>query len=170
MKQLFLLTLILTSMGLSAAADDQTQRAGANVVVRTSERHNLTAVEVESLLRSFGIQPSATPPIHCDIEDALGNITKTVTAANYSNSPAYWIRYVPSSPTQITARVRYTIVPLFTGGPLASQVQMYTPNSAGPVLAPFAIPSWGGNATNGSWVVMVQNDAGQQAQFIFTVQ
>jgi hypothetical protein len=169
MKQLFL-ALILTSLGLSAAADDQAQRAGANLVGRTSERHNLTTVEVEHLLRSFGVQSSAAASIHCDIEDAAGNITKTVTAGNYPNSPVYWIRYAPSSPTQITAQVRYTITPLFTGGPLASQVQTYTPNSSGPVLAPFAIPFWGGTATSGSWVVMVQNDAGQQAHFMFTVQ
>lgn len=159
--------LFLASIPLLAGGATGADRA--NYGAPSVERRNFSEVEIQSTLKALGITPSSTSQaVTCDVENFQGIVTKTVGVANYPLSPVYWLRY--QSGSALTKQVRFVVAPLFTGSPLAAQVQVYNPNSTAEVLAPFAIPFWGNGLTAGPWVLAVQNDSGQSATFSFTVQ
>ena len=134
------------------------------------EKRIFSETQIQSFLQTLGITPGATSnAIGCFVETPQGNLTNTVTVANFGivNS-VYWLLYEPG--TTLTKQVRFVVAPLFTGSPLAAQTQTYNPNSTSEVAAPFAIPSWQNGLTLGPWVLVVTNDSGQSASCRFTVQ
>lgn len=155
--------------GIPLLADDVPNANGANQGGPAIAKRNLSEAEIQSTLQALGITPgSASTGIGCDIENLQGIVTNIVKRANYPLGPVYWLRYSPRK--TMTKQVRLVVTPLFTGSPLSTQVQVYSPNSASDVLAPFAIPFWAQNLTVGPWLLVVQNDAGQTASFNFSVQ
>ena len=133
-------------------------------------RRDFTPAEIAAVLQSLGVSTDATTTagtVSCDVEDSTGTITHTVKWAGYPSAPVYWMRYQPDG--SITSTVFFVLKPLFAGSPVSQMVQTYLPNSAAEVLAPFAIPFWQNNLTNGNWVLVVKNNLGQSAKFFFKV-
>ena len=167
MRTIGMIFLLATSIPLLAGDSAGTEKA--NQGGPPIAKRDFSEAEIESTLRALGIAPgSASNAISCDVEDSHGNVTNTVQAANYPLAPVYWLRYQPG--TTFTKNVRFVVSPLFSGSPLASQVQVFRPHSTFEVLTPFGIPFWQNGLTSGLWVLVVQNDSGQSASFRFTVQ
>jgi hypothetical protein len=161
---IFLLASIPLVAG-DAAGTNKVNRGGPSI-----EKRNFSEAEIRSTLKALGVTPgSASSAIGCLVEDAQGVPTTTVTEANLGlPTPPYWLLYQPG--TTLTTQVRFVVSPLFTGSPLAAQVQVYNPNSTGEVATPFAIPAWQGGLNLGPWILAVTNDSGQSASCRFTVQ
>jgi hypothetical protein len=170
-----LILLLIAATGLFSANAQQPRNMNVNKGTPVGERRPLTKTEIAATLAAFGVHPGAatTVPISCDVEDPQGNITTTVHVAKYPPTaldpaaPAYWLRY--QSGLTMTKTLQFFVVPLSKGGPLTAQVQVFAPNSTADVVAPFAIPFWEGNLTNGNWALVVKNDLNQTAFFVFTV-
>jgi hypothetical protein len=175
-----LILFLIAGTGLFAADAQQPRTAeNANKSAPGAVTRPFTNVEMVAALRSYGavvtniedplaVQPAAA--IRCDVEDKGGLVTHSVHPAQYPLTAAYWARYQPASGSPTITSVRFTIAPMFAGSPLSAQVQLYVPNSTNEVLAPFAIPFWGGGLTNGNWSLVVKDSTGASCQFNFLVQ
>lgn len=147
-----------------AAATDKVNQGGS-----PSGKRNFSEAEIQSTLKALGVaQGSASSSIGCIVETAQGIPTTMVTASSQPSGPFYWMLY--QGGITVTKQVRFVVAPLFTGSPLAAQVQIFNPNSTGAVLTPFGIPSWADGLTSGPWMLVVENDSGQTATCYFTVQ
>src|ERR1700722_9176914 len=160
---IFLLASIPLLAG-DAVGTDNVNQGGPPIAKR-----NFSEAEIQSALTALGITlASPSTVVRCDIENSQGGVTNTVTVAQFPGAPVYWLRYQPGS--TFTRQVRFMVIPLFTGSPLAGQLQTFNPNSTAEVLAPFAIPFWGHGLVTGPWILVVQNDLGETVSSRFTVQ
>ncbi len=124
---------------------------------------------IQSLLNGnpsdkFAEAPSA---VDCAILDFTGMSTTTVHASDLIADLPYYLQY--DSGGKVSTSVSFTVKPAFSGSPLASQKQIFHPNSAQDITTPFGIPSWPANRTVGQWKLIVRNNSGQTHTCFFNV-
>ena len=153
---------LITIAGMSAAQGAKTNSSSAG-------RHrNFTEAEVQTLLTSFGIDPSQPSAVGCAVLDPNATPTNQVPVFNFGQQ-AYWLKY--ASRGVFASNITFTVRPLFTGSPLSGQKQTFalaSPDDTD-ISTPFGIPNWALDATAGPWALIVQNDLGDRAACRFTV-
>jgi hypothetical protein len=130
----------------------------------------LSPGEILQLIEKYapGFTKMALTPstISCVILDGSGNPTTTVTASD-TGDLAYWFLY--NSGGASSNKVVFIAIPLFQNCPLSAIVQVFTVGgSSTSIVTPFGVPYWGGDATSGRWILIVQNDT-DMAYCLFTV-
>jgi len=81
--------------------------------------------------------------------------------------PGYWLQF--RSTGSLATKVRFDVKPLFEGSPAMGQAQRFATDFSDVVTTPFGVPDWGGNATSGSWALVVSDNLGRRAICPFEV-
>ncbi len=105
--------------------------------------------------------------VDCAILNSVGNQVTTIHVADGIADEVYYLDYISSGKSSTS--VSFTVKPAYKGSPLATEKQVFHPNSSSDIVTPFGIPSWNASATSGQWKLIVSNNLGQSHVCLFTV-
>ncbi len=128
---------------------------------------------IQNLLNGSSTGESVTAPsgaIGCLIEDSNLVWTPTVHVRGDSYGDDTYYAYFDNTitPKKVTT-VTFTFKPAFKGSPLATQKQVFHPNSSESFWTPFGIPYWPSHTTAGAWKLIVTDNLGRKATCDFIV-
>jgi hypothetical protein len=123
------------------------------------------AVAATSHVGTNGIPSVRGAPtaVSCHIRnDSNQNVTSISIDRLQGTDHVYWLYYAPASGATV---LTFKVTPASSSDPLTLQTQRF--RTSGPVITPFGIPYWSGNATTGFYHLHASDNAGGSANCTF---
>jgi hypothetical protein len=105
----------------------------------------------------------APTAVSCAIRNDTGQAVSSISIDRLQGADhVYWLNYSPASGATV---LTFKVTPANSTDPLTLQTQKF--RTSGPVITPFGIPYWAGNATTGFYHLHASDNAGGSANCTF---